>query len=397
MQHIAHWCHAIDQPRILVAPHNLVFIARADEVAHHGAHHIVQCQHANHAAVFVHHHCKVFVRLSELLQYFRQRQPVWHDQRLAHQAVACQRNRLVFQRTLKQVLGLHITHHMVDVTFAHRVVGKRLGGNADADDRVGVVAQKESHALALRHGAGHRAGVQFKNVGNHLLLAHRQHTSACAGFHHGQHVVRGDAVVAPRRQAKHMEQAIGHAAVKPHQRVQCHDAKRHWARHAQCQPLGVGHGQALGEQVGQQDEQRSDDKERSQKSAGLRRLRRQPQTEKSSEMGRQRTFSDDAAQDGHRVQPHLHHGEIVARLLLHAQHPLGAHVALIGQLAQAQAARSGQRNFSDGKKGTRCNQQHDQQRILEHGKRQWAPERRTSAECSGRAGAALVVLTRRSQ
>ena len=194
-----------------------------------------------------------------------------------------------------------------------------------------------------------------------------------------------------------MEQAIGHAAVKPHQRVQCHDAKRHWARHAQCQPLGVGHGQALGEQVGQQDEQRSDDKERSQKSAGLRRFRRHPQAEKSREMGCQRTFADDAAQDGHRVQPHLHHGEIVARLLLHAQHPFGAHIALIGQLAQAQAARSGQRNFSDRKKGTRCNQQHDQQGILEHGKGRWAPERRTSVECSGRAWAALVVPTRSSQ
>ena len=90
MEHIAHRCHAIDQPRILVAPHNLVFIARADEVAHYGAHHIVQCQNAHHAAVFVHHHSKVLVRLAELLQHLRQRQPVGHDQRLAHQAVTGQ-------------------------------------------------------------------------------------------------------------------------------------------------------------------------------------------------------------------------------------------------------------------------------------------------------------------
>ena len=62
-------------------------------------------------------------------------------------------------------------------------------------------------------------------------------------------------------------------------------------------------------------------------------------------MRAQRTFADDAPQDGHRVLADLHHGEIVPRLFLQAQHTFGAGVALVGHLAQAQAARSSQRDL----------------------------------------------------
>ena len=55
-------------------------------------------------------------------------------------------------------------------------------------------------------------------------------------------------------------------------------------------------------------------------------------------MGAQRTFPHHAAQNGHGIHADLHHGEIVARLLLQAHHPFGARLAFVGHLAQPQAA-----------------------------------------------------------
>ena len=59
-------------------------------------------------------------------------------------------------------------------------------------------------------------------------------------------------------------------------------------------------------------------------------------------MRAQRPLAHDAAQYGHGVLPDLHNGEIVAWLVLQAQYPVGAGIAFVGHLAQAQAPRCGQ-------------------------------------------------------
>ena len=94
-------------------------------------------------------------------------------------------------------------------------------------------------------------------------------------------------------------------------------------------------------------------------------LRTQPQGEEPGEVGTQGAFADHAAEDGHRVEADLHDGEVVARLLLHAQHPLGARIALVGHLAQAQATRSRQRDLGQGEEGAGDDQRQDEQQALD--------------------------------
>jgi hypothetical protein len=80
-------------------------------------------------------------------------------------------------------------------------------------------------------------------------------------------------------------------------------------------------------------------------------------------MRAQRAFAHHAAQNGHSVLPDLHHGEIVARLLLRAQHALGAGVALLGQLAQAQTPGRRERDLGHREESTGCNQQPNEQQA----------------------------------
>ena len=128
------------------------------------------------------------MHLPELLQHLGQGEPVGQDQHLAHQGVVRQRNPLVVQHPLEQILGIHIAHHMVEVSLAHRVGGIGLGGNPQADHGVVVVAQEIGDPFALRHGAGDGLGVELEDVGDGLLLMHGQHTGLGAGFGHGQDV-----------------------------------------------------------------------------------------------------------------------------------------------------------------------------------------------------------------
>ena len=338
VQHVLDRRHAVDQPRVLVAAHDLLFIRGAHQATHHRAHHVIERDHPHHQAVFVHDHGEILVHQPELLQHLGQREPVGHDQHLAQQGVVGQRERLVVQHALEQVLGIHIAHHVVDIAVAHRVGGKRLGGDARADHRVRIVTQKVGDAVALRHGRGHRARIQLEHVGDHLLLARGQHASTGACLHQGQDVVGRDAVVAHRGQAQQGRQAVGQPVEQPHQRLEQRREPLHGAAHQYRQPLRFGHREALGQQVGQQDEQRGDEDEGGEKAHRGRCLGRQPGREPAGEIRRERAFAHHAAQNGHGVHPNLHHGEILARLLLRAYHQPGARIALVHHLAQPQLA-----------------------------------------------------------
>ncbi len=63
--HVLDGRDAVDEPRVLVALHDLLFlVAGGDKVAHHRAHHVVEGDHAHHQAVFVDDDREVFVRLA---------------------------------------------------------------------------------------------------------------------------------------------------------------------------------------------------------------------------------------------------------------------------------------------------------------------------------------------
>ena len=363
-QHVLDGRHAVDQPRVLVALDDLLFIIRADQIAHHRAHHIVQRDDADHEAVFVHDHRKVFVHLAELLKHLGERQPVRHDQHLVHQVFVLERQGLIVEHALEQVLGIDIADDMVDVAVAHGVGRKRLLGDARADHFVRVVVQKEGDALALRHGRADGARIQLEHVGDHLLLAHRQHACAGAGFGHRQNVFGSDAFVARGLYAQQLEDQIGGLRVQPDDGLEDAHAPGHRREHAHGPAFGLGHAKALGEQVREQNEQRRDDEERAQKADCLRRRFLHPEREQATERGAQGTFADDTAQNRHRVLADLHDGEVVARRFLKFEHPIRAHVSIHRQLAQPQAAGRGQREFGQREKRTEHDQKGDDEEAF---------------------------------
>ena len=142
-----------------------------------------------------------------------------------------------------------------------------------------------------------------------------------------------------------LEEQVGAVREEPHQRLEGGDQHLHRPDHAHGEPLRIAHAEPLGKQVGEHQEHRDDRDERGQEGRVARGLDAEPQLEQACEVRAQRTFADHAAEDRDRIQPDLHHGEVVARLLLHAHHAVGARVAFVGHLAQAQAARRGQRDL----------------------------------------------------
>jgi hypothetical protein len=217
------------------------------------------------------------------------------------------------------------------------------------------------------------------------LLARGQHARARAGFHHCEDVVGGDTLVAQRCQAQQSEDDVGTAAVEPHHGSQQRHGGLHGCDHAQGQALGFGHAQALGEQVGEQDEQRGDDGERGEEARRLRARVAQPQAEDFREMGAERPLAHDAAEHRHGVLADLHGGEVVTGVHLQAQHLVGTAVALVGELAQAQAARGGQGDFRQREECAGRDEQGDDEQALRegHGKAVGGPRRRADGRLAG--------------
>ena len=306
------------------------------------------------------------MRLAELGEHLGQRQPVGHHQCLVHQRFVGQRDGLVVQHALEQVLGIDIAHHVVDIAHAHGVGGKRLFGDPGADDVVAVVLVEEGNAVALRHGRAYGARVKLKHIGDYLLLSDGEQAGLGAHFGQREDVFGGDALVSHRGQAQELCEARGQPVEQPHQRFEHHHQPLHGPAHQHGQALGLGHRQALGQQIGQQDEQRSDQSERGQKSDGGRTLGAQPGLDPFCKEGGECAFADHAAQNGHRVDANLCHGEIFAWLLLRANDKGSSRIAIIHHLPQPQAARSGQRNLRRGEKGAEGNQQGNGEEALRH-------------------------------
>ena len=363
-QHVLDRRHAIDQPRVLIAAHDLLLIIRAHQIAHDGAHHIVERDHAHDAAVLVHDHGKVFMHLAELLQHLGQRQPIGNDEHLVHQLIVVERQRLVVEHALEEILGVDIANHVIDIALAHRVGRERLLCDARTHHRIGVIAQEERDPLALRHRGRHHARVQLEHVGNHLLLTRFQHARTGAGLGQRKDVVGRDAVIALGGQTQQFDELIGGTRVKPDDRLEQRHRPQHRLEQARRPDLRLRHPEPLRNQIGKHDEQRRHDDERAQKSEGLRTGRRQPMRVQLAQCRAQRTFTDDAAQNGDGVQADLHHGEVVPGLLLQLQHLGRPNIPLIRHLRQPQTPRSCERKLGQRKKGAEHDQQSDDEKAF---------------------------------
>jgi hypothetical protein len=144
----------------------------------------------------------------------------------------------------------------------------------------------------------------------------------------------------------------------------------HGTQHADGQRLGLGHAQALGQQVGEQDEQGGDGGEREQETHGLCAALGQPEHQQFGQVGGQCAFAHHAAQDGDGVQPDLRDREVLARLGLHLHDQFGAGFTILHHLPKPQAPGGGQRDFGHGEEGTGQYQCKDQQQALGQAHRQ---------------------------
>ena len=166
------------------------------------------------------------------------------------------------------------------------------------------------------------------------------------------------------RQLQQLEQQVGALREEPHQRLEQRDQQLHGPHQAHRQALGFVHAQALGEEVGEDQEDRNDGDERGDEGGPLRRFRAEPDSEQAGEVGAERALAHHAAENGDGVQADLHDGEVVARPRLQLQHPLGSRVALVGHLAQAQAARCRQADLGEREEGAGHDQRADDQQAL---------------------------------
>ncbi len=96
----------------------------------------------------------------------------------------------------------------------------------------------------------------------------------------------------------------------------------------------------------------------------LRAFGAQPVLEQGRVVGAERAFADHAAEDGDGVQADLHHGEVVAGLLLQAHDAFGAQVALVRHLPQPQAPRGGKADFGEREEGAGRDQRGDDEQAL---------------------------------
>jgi hypothetical protein len=145
-------------------------------------------------------------------------------------------------------------------------------------------------------------------------------------------------------------------------------------------PLGLVHRQALGQQIGQHDEQDGDAGEGQREGHALRRVHVDQRSQQRLEMRRQRALPDHAGQDRQRVDADLHDGEVVARLLLDLQHLRGAVIAFVRQLSQLQPTRRGQRELRHREERAGADQQEDEQQAGTQG----GFRNLESRQCSGR-------------
>ncbi len=200
-----------------------------------------------------------------------------------------------------------------------------------------------------------------------------QHAGLRPGIDHGGDVFRGDLVDVLGGHAEHVQGGVGGAVEHIDQRLEDLDEREHRPDHHQRAGLWKRHGDALGDQVGELDEEQGDDQERADIGDALGSDHVQVGQQRRLQQVGDMLLADDTGQDGHAVDADLHDGEEVARLLLE-QHDLGgAAVATLRQHLQLGAARCGQRDLGNREEG--ADQDKEKQDKGEH--RFWgAPFRR---------------------
>jgi hypothetical protein len=238
----------------------------------------------------------------------------------------------------EQVGRVHVGDDTIDVAVAHEI--RRMGVLRDPrhDGRLFVVGEEVHDAVARRHGAFDRAGVELEDVLDDLLLVRVQHAGLGAGGCYRQDVGGRDLLVAPIGNAGDAHQEVRRSPEQPHGRQQeAHDPV-HRSQHAHRERLRRRHCQAAGDEVGEHDEARSDRGKRKHEGKRLGARLRKHVGEHGGKQWGQCLLTHHAAQDGDHVLADLHHGEVVAGMLLHREDVLCARIALIRELAQSQTA-----------------------------------------------------------
>jgi hypothetical protein len=148
------------------------------------------------------------------------------------------------------------------------------------------------------------------------MFLREQHAGLGAGIDHGVDLVGGDDFGAHLGQAEERENPLREAVEEPHQRLEQGLQQQHRLDQRHRRPLRRDHGQALGHQVGEEDEEGRHHQEGQGKADVLQQRADIEGADDLAHVRRQRGLADHATEDGHRIQADLHHREEIARLRL---------------------------------------------------------------------------------
>nr|CUV15052.1 protein of unknown function [Ralstonia solanacearum] len=357
---------AVDQAGAVVAAHDLFILAQVQDVAHHRADDVVERRHAHHQPVFVDHRAEAFVHLAKARERLRQVERVGQHQQILVVLladVADHGGRRLRQDLLQDVLGGDEAEHGVDVVAADEVFGVRLADDLALDRFQRLIEGEVDDVIAHGHHGGDGSRLQLEHVLDHRQLILAQHAGLGAGAHHGGDVLGGDLLDTLRRHAQQLQDQVGRAVKHPDHRAQHAQAALHRPDDGQREALRVEHRQALGQQIGKQDEQPRHDDEAGQVGDAVGARLRQPVGQPPGQRARDLALADDAGQNGDRVHADLHDREEVARRVLELQDPRGAVVAVVGQRLQAGAARGGYGDFRGGEEGADQDQRDQNEHV----------------------------------
>ena len=358
---------AVDKPRAVLTLDDLKFVSVDDELAHHGAHHVVDRDDADDQGVLVENDGEVGAGALEDVEHFGKRQAVRNEGAGLDDAGLLEGDRLVVEDLSQDVHAVDVADDVVEVLVADEEAVVRDGGDLDAYLLLGVVEREEDDVLARRHGRGHEAAFKVEHVLDDGFLLRSKHAGGRGGADARENVLGRDRVLTLRREAERAHQRVGELFKHEDERAQelDHDEGRTDDGHGRF--LGLGDGKALREQVREDHEEKRGEYEGDDEVDAVNLFGGEHEREAPLEERREGGFADDAAEKGEGVRADLDGGEELAGMFLQVEDESGAAVAVVRKYVESGAASGGEGDFSATQKGAETDEDEKGKQLCVNG------------------------------
>ena len=167
---------------------------------------------------------------------------------------------------------------------------------------------------------------------------------------HGHDVVGRDVLPPDDGNAEQPKQHVRKTVEEPHQGSEELHADGHGSGNRHGDPFGLDHPGSFRDKIGKKDESPRHEREGNGKGNRLERGTVIQGVQPGGNVGGEGGLAHNAAKDGHRIQPDLDDGEIMPRVFLQVEDPLGPVVTFFEKKLELDFAGRGERNLGHGKK-----------------------------------------------